>query len=1349
MPAPAARRGPGRLLAGLLLAIVAVVLAAPVSRWLGAAGPDDASANDSLIQLAQRLRRPGQEEPPAEPAPARPATPERRSESPEPPKGEGPDLSRQSQEEIDRKNRGCVSCHTKTDSLNMHQDTSVKAACTDCHGGRGDVVVTAGAQPGSGPYETAKKQAHVQPRVPELWKSTANPVRANAEMNRESLDYIRFVNPGDLRAAPRSCGQNGCHTAEVVQVSRSMMTTGPMLWGAALYNNGSFPLKQARFGESYTEDGLPRRLVTSPPPTAEDIVKKGILPFLDPLPRFELGQPSNVLRIFERGQQRPLEIGVPVVDEIPGKPGNRLSQRGFGTLNRTDPVWLNLQRTRLFDPALSFPGTNDQPGDYRASGCSACHVIYANDRSPVHSGPFARHGNRGKTVTVDPTIPKDEPGHPIEHRFTNSIPSSQCVTCHHHPGTTVTNSYLGYTWWDNETDGELMYPDKPRQLTATEIHEIQLRNPEGAAVRGKWSDPEFLANITDLNSKLTRTQFADFHGHGWVFRAVYKQDRKGTMLDAANKPVAHDDPGRFEKAVHLKDIHLEKGMHCVDCHFKQDAHGNGKLYGEVRAAVEITCTDCHGTIQERSRLRTTGPAAPEGGTDLSRLRIPFGGKRRFEWDGDRGDPAGTLIQRSMVTDKLEWKVSQVKDTIDPGSAWSQEYPEKAKKSRYAKTIRRDGATWGDAVPLDREVKELAHADARMTCQTCHTSWVTSCFGCHLPMVANRRKPVLHYEGDTLRNWTAYNFQTLRDDVFMLAIDPTVMKNKISPARSSCAVLVGSQNQNREWVYSQQQTVSAEGFSGHSFSTFVPHTVRATETRGCSDCHVSSRNDNNAWMAQLLMQGTQFYNFLGRYVYVAEGTSGLEAVVTTEIDEPQAVIGSYLHQVAFPERHAEHVKGGSQLRETHHHRGRDVLEFTRADVLGIQIRGEYLYTANGPGGFRAYDLAQIDQKGFSQRMFTAPVSPLGQRLYVKTKYATGVASPSTLAVDPTRSRRPENEEQPVHPVYAYLYVSDREEGLVVIGNPAGSPNGPGVSTLLDGDPTNNFLERAATFNPDGLLAGAVGLTIAGTNAYVLADRGLFIISLDDPLKPRILGTVGGPHVVKPRAVAVQFRYAFVTDAEGLKVIDVTAPDKPRPVPAATVKLADARGLYLVRTYAYVAGGKQGLVIVDIERPEAPAIEQVFDAGGAISDAHDVKVGMTNASLFAYVADGVNGVRVVQLTSPRDTPTYLGFSPRTRPQLIATAKTRGPALALSKGTDRDRAVDESGNQIAVFNRVGSRPFNRAEMERLYLRAGQVYTVNDAPTTDPLAPATPPKKEESPSEPQRGPRLRRGGSTRMRAA
>ena len=242
------------------------------------------------------------------------------------------------------------------------------------------------------------------------------------------------------------------------------------------------------------------------------------------------------------------------------------------------------------------------------------------------------------------------------------------------------------------------------------------------------------------------------------------------------------------------------------------------------------------------------------------------------------------------------------------------------------------------------------------------------------------------------------------------------------------MLVGSQNGNREWVYSQQQTVSAEGLSGHSFSTNVPHTVRATETKRCTDCHVSKANDNNAWMASVLMQGTNFYNFIGRFAYVAEGGRGLEAVVVTEREEPQAVIGSYLHKVAYPTAYEKHRDGGGLLHDAVHHRGRDVLDiFGRDEVQSILIRGEYLYAANGAGGFRAYDVAQIDQKGFSERIVTAPVSPLGQRLYVKTKYATAVASPSTLAVDPTRHQRPENQEQTIHPVYAYLYVTDARRG----------------------------------------------------------------------------------------------------------------------------------------------------------------------------------------------------------------------------------------------------------------------------------------------------------------------------------
>ena len=177
-----------------------------------------------------------------------------------------------------------------------------------------------------------------------------------------------------------------------------------------------------------------------------------------------------------------------------------------------------------------------------------------------------------------------------------------------------------------------------------------------------------------------------------------------------------------------------------------------------------------------------------------------------------------------------------------------------------------------------------------------------------------------------------------------------------------------------------------------------------------------------------------------------------------------------------------------------------------------------------------------------------------------------------------------------------------------------------------------------------------------------------------------------------------------------------------VPGAFVPLGDARGVAVARTYAYVAAGRQGLAIVNVENPEKPVLDRIYDAAGAINDCFAVRTGMTNASLFAYLADGKNGLRVVQLASPDETPGIYGFSPRPTPRLIATYPTGEPAIAVSEGLDRDRAVDEAGNQLAVFNRRGARPLNREEMRRMYLREGKIYKVtNDPPgPPDPLPPA-----------------------------
>ena len=1175
-------------------------------------------------------------------------------------------------EEAAQSSLGCISCHTGLDHKNMHAEDTIQLGCADCHGGNPTIQTT--ANKGSPAYNDAKKQAHIHARFAE--DASGHPERAYTRWLREPLDFIQFVNPGDLRVAPKTCGV--CHATETRNVQSSMMTHGAMLWGAALYNNGAFPLKNPHFGESYDANGNPQRLRTFPPPTPEETKNKGILPYLDPLQRWELSQPGNMLRSFERGGDKRSEIANPDRADLPGKPDLKLSDRGIGTALRTDPVFLGLQKTRLLDPLLSFPGSNDQPGDYRASGCSACHVLYANDRDPSHSGAIAQHGNTGHSISPDPTISHTESAHPLEHVFTKMIPSSQCMTCHIHPGTNMVTTYYGFTWWDNEADGEKMYPAKQHNPTEAELHEIHQRNPEGSAPRGNWSDPSFLQQVgsPQFNKDIHDTQFADFHSHGWIFRAVYKRDRHGNLLDKSDSIIPSTDPEAIGKAVHLADIHLEKGMHCVDCHFTQDVHGNGKLYGETRNAIEIGCVDCHGSIQRRATLQASGPAAS---SNLATMQTPYKQRRFFYRDNK-------LFQRSNLDAHTEWEVIQVLDTITPGD------PHYSEKSRLAKTLQKDGVTWGHTDAMEN----LAHSDKRMTCQSCHSSWTTSCFGCHLSMTANQKIPALHNEGETTRNWTAYNFQVLRDDVYMLGIDGTVTGNKISPVRSACAVVVSSQNANRNWIYQQQQTISSPGFSGEAFSTYVPHTVRGKETKQCTDCHVSAAGDNNAWMAQLLVQGTNFLNFMGKYIYVANGAHGFSAVPVAASTEPPTILGSDFQSLAYPSDYKRFVASGRILKSAREHEG--------PTILDLQLRGEYLYAAMGAGGFRVFDVSDVDVKDTSERITTAPVSPLGQRFFVKTKFATAVASPSTLALDPLRAQIAENEEQPIHPLYAFLYVTDKFEGFIVIGDPK-----KGVGTLLDGNPSNNFLKRAVTFNPNGILNGARRITIAGTFAYILADSGLVIVDLNDPLHPNVVAQI--TDLNHATGIAIQFRYAFLTDADGLKVFDITNPLKPRRT-SPTIPIADARNIYVARTYAYISAGKSGIAIVDVEKPEHPRLDQTFNANGALNDVNDLKIGMVSSSQFAFVADGRNGMRIVQLFSPKSQRNFYGFSPQPEPQLIATHPMRGEALAISKGIDRDRAVDESGNQLAVFGRRGARPLNGEEARRMYLRAGELYTVTDTP-------------------------------------
>lgn len=1298
------------------------------------------------------------------------------------------------------KSDGCYSCHVRTDAPTMHATPAVQLGCTDCHGGDASVRGNSELAHDDPAYVAARDMAHVLPRFPESWHfpSSANPKRSYTLLNREGPEFLRFVNPSDYRIARDACG--ACHIEIIEAAERSLMANAAMFWAAAAYNNGVLPMKSSVLGEAYTREGEPAKVLSpgDPPGTITEAQKnRGALAVLYPLPTWHVIPPGDVFRVFERGGRTinsifP-EIGLPNstgsiqrLDE-PGRPDLKQSNRGPGTGLRVSIPVLNIHKTRLNDPFMWFMGTNDQPGDYRHSGCAGCHVIYANDREPRHSLTYAQYGRDGQTVTVDPTIadkldhgeayghgagggaghgavkspghatpdhedadgidthaveshaedePVKEKGHPLRHVFTKAIPTAQCMNCHMHQPNIFLNSYLGYTMWDYESDAPHMWPAKQKYPTADEVRAVLDRNPEGAAPRGKWGDLDFLRNVYDLNPLLKDTQFADYHGHGWNFRGIFKRDREGNLLDAEGKQatygtdteniVANDDPEKWRKAgegkfvppgtnpgkaVHMMDIHAEKGLQCADCHFAQDNHGSGLIYAEVASAIEIGCKDCHGTADAYPTLMTSGPAAPPKGHNLALLRNADG-KRRFEWSWG-ADGRQVLIQRSIVDPTLEWEVKLVKDSVDPDSTHFNP------KSARAKLMSQDGAETGlFSFGTGIAQEDRAHKDEAMACFTCHLSWTTSCGGCHLPIEANWKSDIHRYEGGETRNFATYNPQVARDQMFQLGKHQTTKGNQIAPVRSSSALVLSSTNLNRERIYVQQPPVSGSGFSSQAFAPHFPHTVRTQETKTCTDCHLSAEDDNNAIMSQLLLLGTNFVNFVGLNAWSGlEG--GFQATRVTEWDEPQSVLGSYLHKYAYPDFYADFVEGqGRELKdrtrgrtfdeklsgETHaFEQFANVVEGTRDRVGCLQLRGEYMFVAEGRGGFRVYDVASIANKGFSERIITAPFSAMGHDTHVDTKNATCMALPTMQAIAPTRNTpemREANQEQAFLPIYRYAAITDAEEGLILVN----------VDTMADGEFRNNKLKRAVTWNEDGVLAGARHIHLAGEVAYITASRGLVVVDLSDPLKPQLAAVRELPDA---RASAIQFRYLWVTTARGVELFDVINLRNPVPLPHATVPLADARRLYIARTYAYVAAKGEGLVILDVTRPEMPKVFQRVTLDGRLNDAEDVIVGSTNASLFAYVADGVNGMKVIQLTSPSSQPNFYGFSPPPRPELIAWARTPTPAIAMSKGLDRDRAVDETGGQMAVFGRIGSRPFNREEMERLFLtRSGVPWKVRDEP-------------------------------------
>ena len=183
------------------------------------------------------------------------------------------------------------------------------------------------------------------------------------------------------------------------------MSHGAMLWGAALYNNGSFPLKDAHFG-SYDEAGQPQALFSSPAPTPSSKHSKGFS--VVPEPDSALGDiaAGQYLRDVRTGRQT-VRLRGPEIPIEKKRAANRTRAKCTRPRHRQPyRSGLSGRKDARLAPTLNLLGTNDHAGDYRSSGCTACHVIYANDTSLKAAG---HPRNRDSRNPGDTKIPKNDP----------------------------------------------------------------------------------------------------------------------------------------------------------------------------------------------------------------------------------------------------------------------------------------------------------------------------------------------------------------------------------------------------------------------------------------------------------------------------------------------------------------------------------------------------------------------------------------------------------------------------------------------------------------------------------------------------------------------------------------------------------------------------------------------------------------------------------------------------------------------------------------------------------------------------------------------------------------------------
>jgi len=255
-----------------------------------------------------------------------------------------------------------------------------------------------------------------------------------------------------------------------------------------------------------------------------------------------------------------------------------------------------------------------------------------------------------------------------------------------------------------------------------------------------------------------------------------------------------------------RDVHLEAGFECVDCHTQFDVMGDGNIYSKQYQAVEVRCETCHGDADSRPLIAEVNDPLDR----VVRLARSYTG-----WSNSLGD--------WMVLSSRLRKLTNVK----------------VEKNRIVTLGKRTGNVYHTPLIVDTsENHNIPGHKSKLECTSCHSQWVPNCKGCHSNFMSEQvKRSKLVPDTKKLLDVKSPSLMVGPRGKVVPMITPERRLLNIFDEQEN-VIPVMRENGDAAGVYREWSFTNPHGYSGGRLAYAMnPHSI-GKKVRSCESCHMS-------------------------------------------------------------------------------------------------------------------------------------------------------------------------------------------------------------------------------------------------------------------------------------------------------------------------------------------------------------------------------------------------------------------------------------------------------------------------------------------------------------------------------